>query len=83
MSENTHPTRQSQQQNSLEALPCAASPLIASACGCDSPVKIVAVLQAAGVCPMGRPDGCPMRSLSPSLSEGEASDGAPESAPNL
>jgi len=43
------------------SLPCAGTPLIATACGCDSPAKIVGALNRAAECPFGRPWGCPLR----------------------
>lgn len=42
------------------------SPLTAFLCGCGSAGKILQALHGQGVCPGGRPPGCPMLRLAPS-----------------
>lgn len=41
------------------------SPLTAFLCGCSSAGLILAALAGRGVCPLGQPDGCPIRRLAP------------------
>ncbi len=48
---------------SIDVLPCQGNPLLATVCGCNEPWRIKLALDGKGICPFGRPWGCPIPAL--------------------